>query len=144
MPILGNGVARARVRELQVHFLDTLLGSVLMRLAMMAMYGTLRPPTSPCCSPHKFPATWQTGCELAVLCPFSVKIRCGRCTLAADAHVEARRQARVIRRILLKMGGYEIACAFSANFPLASRFCATRVRPAVLAIVLHSLVALAQ
>jgi hypothetical protein len=102
-------------------FLYTLLGSVLMLLAIMAMYweaGTT--DIERCCA--DFPAEMQIWLWLAFFASFAVKMPMWPVhTWLPDAHVEAPTAGSVILAgILLKMGGYGFLRFSLPMFPLAS------------------------
>jgi NADH-quinone oxidoreductase subunit M len=128
-------------------FLYTLLGSVLMLLAMMAMYWHAETTDIPTLLTHKFPADMQWWLWLAFFASFAVKLPMWPVhTWLPDAHVEAPTAGSVILAgILLKMGGYGFLRFSLPMFPLASQDFAPFVFVlSVVAIVYTSLVALAQ
>jgi NADH-quinone oxidoreductase subunit M len=128
-------------------FLYTLLGSVLMLLAMIAMYWHAGTTDIPTLLTYKFPADMQWWLWLAFFASFAVKLPMWPVhTWLPDAHVEAPTAGSVILAgILLKMGGYGFLRFSLAMFPLASRDFAPFVFAlSVVAIVYTSLVALAQ
>jgi NADH-quinone oxidoreductase subunit M len=128
-------------------FLYTLLGSVLMLLAMMAMYWHAQTTDIPTLLTHKFPTDMQWWLWLAFFASFAVKLPMWPVhTWLPDAHVEAPTAGSVILAgILLKMGGYGFLRFSLPMFPLASQDFAPFVFAlSVVAIIYTSLVALAQ
>jgi NADH-quinone oxidoreductase subunit M len=146
--IIGVWGGPRRVYASFKFFLFTLLGSVLMLLAIMAMYwhaGTtniaeiLQNPT--------FPVDMQTWLWLAFFASFAVKLPMWPVhTWLPDAHVEAPTAGSVIlAAILLKMGGYGFLRFSLPMFPSASEMFAPLVFVmSVVAIIYTSLVALRQ
>jgi len=128
-------------------FLYTLLGSVLMLLAMIAMYWHAETTDIPTLLTYKFPTDMQWWLWLAFFASFAVKLPMWPVhTWLPDAHVEAPTAGSVILAgILLKMGGYGFLRFSLPMFPLASQVFAPLVFAlSVVAIVYTSLVALAQ
>lgn len=129
-------------------FLYTLLGSVLMLLAMIAMYlssGTSSIPEIIATQP--FGADIQNWLWLAFFASFAVKMPMWPVhTWLPDAHVEAPTAGSVILAgVLLKMGGYGFLRFSIPMFPLASDYFAPLVFTlSVVAIIYTSLVALVQ
>ena len=146
--IIGVWGGPRRVYASFKFFLYTLLGSVLMLLALMAMYwqaGTTDIPTL--LEPGKFPPNMQVWLWLAFFASFAVKMPMWPVhTWLPDAHVEAPTAGSVILAgILLKMGGYGFLRFSLPMFPLASETLAPLVFAlSVIAIIYTSLVALAQ
>ena len=146
--IIGVWGGKNRIYASFKFFLYTLLGSVLMLVAIMAMYwqaGTsdiaeiLKNPT--------FSAQMQTWLWLAFFASFAVKMPMWPVhTWLPDAHVEAPTAGSVIlAAILLKMGGYGFLRFSLPMFPLASDYFAPFVFTlSVIAIIYTSLVALRQ
>jgi NADH-quinone oxidoreductase subunit M len=128
-------------------FLYTLLGSVLMLLAMMAMYWHAGTTDIPTLLNTTFPKSMQTWLWLAFFASFAVKMPMWPVhTWLPDAHVEAPTAGSVIlAAILLKMGGYGFLRFSLPMFPAASADFAPLVFwMSAIAIIYTSLVALAQ
>ncbi|MGQ0742341.1 MAG: NADH-quinone oxidoreductase subunit M [Alphaproteobacteria bacterium] len=128
--------------------LYTLLGSVLMLVAIMAMY--LHSGTTDIATLYNhsnFPASMQTWLWLAFFASFAVKLPMWPVhTWLPDAHVEAPTAGSVILAgILLKMGGYGFLRFSVPMFPDASEMFAPLIFTlSLIAIVYTSFVALAQ
>src|SRR5499427_6247320 len=105
--IIGVWGGPRRVYASFKFFLYTLLGSVLMLLAIMAMYWSAGTTEIPVLLHHEFPHSLQTWVWLAFFAPFAVKLPMWPVhTWLPDAHVEAPTAGSVIlAAILLKMGG---------------------------------------
>jgi NADH-quinone oxidoreductase subunit M len=145
--IIGIWGGKRRVYASYKFFLYTLLGSVLMLLALMAMYWHAGTTDIPTLLTHKFPAGMQTWLWLAFFASFAVKMPMWPVhTWLPDAHVEAPTAGSVILAgILLKMGGYGFIRFSIPMFPDASAMFAPMVFAlSVIAIVYTSLVALMQ
>jgi NADH-quinone oxidoreductase subunit M len=148
--IIGVWGGNRRVYASFKFFLYTLLGSVLMLLAMFAMFstaGTADIPTLIEVGASKFSREMQWWLFLAFLASFAVKMPMWPVhTWLPDAHVEAPTAGSVILAgILLKMGGYGFLRFSLPMFPIASQELAPFVFTlSVIAIVYTSLVALAQ
>ncbi|MDX2202581.1 MAG: NADH-quinone oxidoreductase subunit M [Hyphomicrobiaceae bacterium] len=145
--IIGVWGGKRRVYASFKFFLYTLLGSVLMLLAMMAMYWQAGTTDITVLLAHKFPADMQTWLWLAFFASFAVKMPMWPVhTWLPDAHVEAPTAGSVILAgILLKMGGYGFLRFSVPMFPQASADFAPMVFTlSVVAIIYTSLVALAQ
>ena len=128
-------------------FLYTLIGSVLMLLALMAMYWQAGTTDIPTLMNHQFAAEMQTWLWLAFFASFAVKVPMWPVhTWLPDAHVEAPTAGSVILAgILLKMGGYGFLRFSLPMFPLASEYFTTMIFVlSCIAIVYTSLVALMQ
>jgi NADH-quinone oxidoreductase subunit M len=145
--IIGVWGGKRRVYASFKFFLYTLLGSVLMLLAIMAMYWQAGTSDIPTLMAHKFPASMQFWLWLAFFASFAVKMPMWPVhTWLPDAHVEAPTAGSVIlAAILLKMGGYGFLRFSLPMFPLASADLAPLVfAMSCIAIVYTSLVALMQ
>jgi NADH-quinone oxidoreductase subunit M len=145
--IIGVWGGARRVYASFKFFLYTLLGSVLMLLAMMAMYWHAGTTDIPTLLTHKFPYDMQWWLWLAFFASFAVKMPMWPVhTWLPDAHVEAPTAGSVILAgILLKMGGYGFLRFSLPMFPLASHELAPIIFTlSVVAIIYTSLVALMQ
>src|SRR3954463_12715719 len=147
--IIGVWGGARRVYATFKFFLYTLLGSVLMLLAIMAIY--LQTGTTDIVAlldgSHRIPANMQPWLWFAFLASFAVKLPMWPVhTWLPDAHVEAPTAGSVILAgILLKMGGYGFLRFSLPMFPLASeQFAPVIFALSLIAIVYTSLVALAQ
>ncbi len=128
-------------------FLYTLLGSVLMLIAVLAMYVDAGTADIPTLLTHNFPATMQTWLWLAFFASFAVKMPMWPVhTWLPDAHVEAPTAGSVILAgVLLKFGGYGFLRFSLPMFPLATMdFTPLIYTLSIIAIIYTSLVALAQ
>jgi len=147
--IIGVWGGQRRVYASFKFFLYTLLGSVLMLLAILAMYlqaGTTDIPTL-IEQDGLFPATMQFWLWIAFFASFAVKMPMWPVhTWLPDAHVEAPTAGSVILAgVLLKMGGYGFLRFSIPMFPLASADLAPLVFAlSVIAIIYTSMVAFAQ
>ena len=145
--IIGVWGGQQRVYASFKFFLYTLLGSVLMLLAMLAMYWHAGTTDIPTLMTTKFPPDMQWWLWLAFFASFAVKMPMWPVhTWLPDAHVEAPTAGSVIlAAILLKMGGYGFLRFSLPMFPLASQELAPLVFAlSIIAIVATSLVALVQ
>ena len=145
--IIGVWGGKRRVYASFKFFLYTLLGSVLMLLAIMAMYWEAGTTDIPTLLAYKFPPVMQNWLWFAFLASFAVKMPMWPVhTWLPDAHVEAPTAGSVILAgILLKMGGYGFLRFSIPMFPLASELFAPVIFVlSVVAIIYTSLVALAQ
>ncbi len=145
--IIGVWGGKRRVYASFKFFLYTLAGSVLMLLAIMAMFYQAGTTDIPTLLTHAFPAQMQTWLWLAFFASFAVKMPMWPVhTWLPDAHVEAPTAGSVILAgILLKMGGYGFLRFSLPMFPIASEMFAPLVFTlSVVAIIYTSLVALMQ
>ncbi|NTS29846.1 NADH dehydrogenase subunit M [Phyllobacterium sp. YR620] len=145
--IIGVWGGKRRVYASFKFFLYTLLGSVLMLLAIMAMYWQAGTTDIPTLLAYKFPASMQTWLWLAFFASFAVKMPMWPVhTWLPDAHVEAPTAASaILAGILLKLGGYGFIRFSLPMFPLASADFAPLIYTlSVVAIIYTSLVALMQ
>jgi NADH-quinone oxidoreductase subunit M len=145
--IIGVWGGPRRVYASFKFFLYTLLGSVLMLLAIMAMYWESGTTEIPALLHHGFPRGMQTWAWLAFFASFAVKLPMWPVhTWLPDAHVEAPTAGSVIlAAILLKMGGYGFLRFSLPMFPAASHDLAPLVFGlSVVAVIYTSLVALVQ
>jgi len=145
--IIGVWGGPRRVYASFKFFLYTLLGSVLMLLAIMALYWNAGTTDIPALMHTAVPRSLQTWAWLAFFASFAVKMPMWPVhTWLPDAHVEAPTAGSVIlASILLKMGGYGFLRFSLPMFPLASHDFAPLVFSlSVIAIIYTSLVALMQ
>jgi NADH-quinone oxidoreductase subunit M len=145
--IIGVWGGPRRVYASFKFFLYTLLGSVLMLLAIMAMYWQAGTTDIPTLMHHGFPLGLQKWAWFAFFASFAVKMPMWPVhTWLPDAHVEAPTAGSVIlAAILLKMGGYGFLRFSLPMFPAASADFAPLVFAlSVVAIIYTSLVALMQ
>lgn len=145
--IIGVWGGPRRVYASFKFFLYTLLGSVLMLIAILAMYWEAGTTDIPTLLSYHFPAGMQTWLWFAFFASFAVKMPMWPVhTWLPDAHVEAPTAGSVIlAAILLKMGGYGFLRFSIPMFPLASAELAPFIFTlSVVAIVYTSLVALMQ
>jgi NADH-quinone oxidoreductase subunit M len=145
--IIGIWGGPRRVYASFKFFLYTLLGSLLMLVAIMAMYGVAGTTDISVLLKTAFPASMQKWLWLAFFASFAVKIPMWPFhTWLPDAHVEAPTAGSVILAgILLKMGGYGFIRFSLPMFPDASAYFAPLIYAlSVIAIVYTSLVALVQ
>jgi NADH-quinone oxidoreductase subunit M len=145
--IIGVWGGPRRVYASLKFFLYTFLGSVLMLLAIMAMYWQAGTTDIPTLLHHPFPLTLQTWAWFAFLASFAVKMPMWPFhTWLPDAHVEAPTAGSVIlAAILLKLGGYGFLRFSLPMFPEATQHLAPLIYAmSVIAIVYTSLVALMQ
>ena len=145
--IIGIWGGKRRIYASFKFFLYTLLGSLLMLLAIMSMYGVAGTTDITVLLKTAFPASMQKWLWLAFFASFAVKMPMWPVhTWLPDAHVEAPTAGSVILAgILLKMGGYGFIRFSLPMFPDASQYFAPLVWTlSIIAIVYTSLVALVQ
>ncbi|HEX2020134.1 MAG TPA: NADH-quinone oxidoreductase subunit M [Aurantimonas sp.] len=145
--IIGVWGGKRRIYASYKFFLYTFLGSVLMLVAIMAMYWEAGTTSIPELLAHPFPASMQPWLWFAFFASFAVKMPMWPVhTWLPDAHVEAPTAGSVILAgILLKLGGYGFLRFSLPMFPLASADFAPFVFTlSVVAIIYTSLVALVQ
>ncbi|MGE5151268.1 MAG: NADH-quinone oxidoreductase subunit M, partial [Rhodospirillaceae bacterium] len=146
--IIGVWGGKRRVYAAFKFFLYTLLGSVLMLLAIIAIYwqaGTSDLPTV--LEKMQLSFQWQFWLWLAFFASFAVKVPMWPVhTWLPDAHVEAPTAGSVILAgVLLKMGGYGFIRFSVTLFPEATQYFAPLVFGlSVVAVIYTSLVALVQ
>jgi NADH-quinone oxidoreductase subunit M len=145
--IIGVWGGKRRVYASYKFFLYTLAGSVLMMLAIMAMYLSAGTTDITVLVTRPFPASMQMWLWFAFFASFAVKMPMWPVhTWLPDAHVEAPTAGSVLlAAVLLKMGGYGFLRFSLPMFPLASAELAPFIFTlSVVAIVYTSLVALVQ
>ena len=145
--IIGIWGGKRRVYAAFKFFLYTLLGSVLMLAAILAMIGIAHTSSIPELMTYKFAPALQTWLWLAFFASFAVKMPMWPVhTWLPDAHVEAPTAGSVILAgILLKMGGYGFLRFSLPMFPQASEYFTPLVFAlSVIAVVYTSLVAFRQ
>ena len=145
--IIGIWGGKRRVYAAYKFFLYTLLGSVLMLAAILAMIGIAHSSSVPELMQYKFAPWLQTWLWLAFFASFAVKMPMWPVhTWLPDAHVEAPTAGSVILAgILLKMGGYGFLRFSLPMFPAASMMFQPLVFTlSVIAIIYTSLVAFRQ
>ena len=128
-------------------FLFTLVGSVLMLLAILTMMFEAGTSDITALLTHDFPVTLQPWLWLAFFASFAVKMPMWPVhTWLPDAHVEAPTAGSVILAgVLLKFGGYGFLRFSLPMFPIASAdFTPLIFGLSIIAIIYTSLVALAQ
>src|SRR5580704_14396792 len=121
--IIGIWGGQRRVYAAFKFFLYTLLGSVLMLAAILAMIGISHTSSIPELMHYHFDPAVQTWLWLAFFASFAVKVPMWPVhTWLPDAHVEAPTAGSVILAgILLKMGGYGFLRFSLPMFPAASQ-----------------------
>jgi len=145
--IIGIWGGSARIQAAYKFFFYTFIGSVLMLLAMMAMYWDAGTTDIARLLAHQFPAGMQTWLWLAFFASLAVKMPMWPFhRWLPEAHVQAPTAGSVIlAAILLKLGGYGFLRFSLPMFPEASaQFANFIFLLSVAAIILTSLVALVQ
>jgi NADH-quinone oxidoreductase subunit M len=145
--IIGIWGGSNRIYSAFKFFLYTLLGSVLMMLAVIAVYFETGTTDIEVALTHAFPAGLQKWLWLAFFASFAVKVPMWPVhTWLPDAHVEAPTAGSVILAgILLKLGGYGFVRFSLPMFPLASSYFTPLIFAlSAIAVIYTSLVALAQ
>ena len=145
--IIGVWGGARRVYAAFKFFLYTLAGSVLMLLAILAMWFTAGTTDIPTLMETAFPRNMQFWLFLAFMASFAVKVPMWPVhTWLPDAHVEAPTAGSVILAgVLLKMGAYGYLRFSLPMLPQASAdFAPLIFALSVIAIVYTSLVAFAQ
>ena len=145
--IIGVWGGAGRVYAAFKFFLYTLAGSVLLLLALLAMYFEAGTTDIPTLLAYDFPAGMQTWLWLGLFASFAVKVPMWPVhTWLPDAHVEAPTGGSVILAgVLLKMGAYGFFRFSVPMLPEATEFFTPFVFTlSIVAIVYVSLVALAQ
>ncbi|HAV81788.1 MAG TPA: NADH-quinone oxidoreductase subunit M, partial [Erythrobacter sp.] len=145
--IIGVWGGDNRIYASYKFFLYTLLGSVLMLIAMLWMANEAGTTDIPTLLNYDFSPQAQTWLWLAFFASFAVKMPMWPVhTWLPDAHVQAPTAGSVVlAAILLKMGGYGFLRFSVPMFPVGSEVMAPLVLwLSVIAIVYTSLVALVQ
>ena len=145
--IIGVWGGPRRVYSAFKFFLFTLLGSVLMLVAIIAIYWITGTTDVTQIYELKIPKEYQNLLWLAFFSSFAVKMPMWPVhTWLPDAHVEAPTAGSVIlAAILLKMAGYGFLRFSLPMFPLASEFFTPLIFTlSIIAIIYTSLVALMQ
>lgn len=145
--IIGVWGGKNRVYAAYKFFLYTLLGSVLMLTAILAMASIAKTTSIPDLMNYHFDPKVQTWLWLAFFASFAVKMPMWPVhTWLPDAHVEAPTAGSVILAgILLKMGGYGFLRFSLPMLPDASHYFTPLIFTlSVIAIVYTSLVAFRQ
>jgi NADH-quinone oxidoreductase subunit M len=145
--IIGIWGGPRRVYASFKFFLYTFLGSVLMLLAIMALYWNAGTTDIPTLMHTAVPRSLQIWAWLAFFASFAVKMPMWPVhTWLPDAHVEAPTAGSVVlAAIMLKMGGYGFLRFSLPMFPDASAYFAPMVWTlSAIAIIYTSLVALMQ
>jgi NADH-quinone oxidoreductase subunit M len=145
--IIGVWGGPRRVYSAFKFFLFTLAGSVLMLLAVLAVYFDAGTTDIPVLMEHTFGADFQIWLWLAFFASFAVKVPMWPVhTWLPDAHVEAPTAGSVmLAGVLLKFGGYGFLRFSVPLFPLATDFFIPLIFTlSIVAVIYTSLVALAQ
>ena len=145
--IIGVWGGSRRVYAAFKFFLYTLLGSVLMLLAILTMYFQANTTDIPTLMGFGFSANLQNWLWLACFASFAVKVPMWPVhTWLPDAHVEAPTAGSVILAgVLLKMGAYGFLRFSIPIMPIASEFFTPLIFIlSIIAVIYTSLVALVQ
>jgi len=145
--LIGIWGGPRRVYSAFKFFLYTLLGSVLLLLAILAMYYVAGTTDIPTLMATDFPVDMQYWLWLGLFASFAVKVPMWPVhTWLPDAHVEAPTAASmVLAGVLLKYGAYGFIRFSLPMLPEASAFFTPLVFTlSVIAVIYTSLVALAQ
>jgi NADH-quinone oxidoreductase subunit M len=145
--IIGVWGGPRRVYAAFKFFLYTFLGSILMLLAVLAIYFQTGSTDIEVALTHGFPPDLQKWLWLAFFASFAVKVPMWPVhTWLPDAHVEAPTAGSVILAgILLKMGGYGFIRFSLPMFPAASVYFTPLIFAlSAIAVIYTSFVALAQ
>jgi NADH-quinone oxidoreductase subunit M len=145
--IIGIWGGVERIKASYKFFLYTLLGSVLMLIAMLYMVLTAHTTSIPVLMNFNFSAEAQTWLFLAFLASFAVKLPMWPVhTWLPDAHVQAPTAGSVILAgVLLKLGGYGFIRFSLPMFPQGSaEFIPLIFTLSGIAVIYTSLVALVQ
>jgi NADH-quinone oxidoreductase subunit M len=145
--IIGIWGGSNRVYASYKFFLYTLLGSVLMLIAMLWMVNEAGTSDIPALMAYDFPVGAQTWLWLAFFASFAVKMPMWPVhTWLPDAHVQAPTGGSIVlAAILLKMGGYGFIRFSLPMFPEASaQFVWLILGLSMAAIIITSLIALVQ
>jgi NADH-quinone oxidoreductase subunit M len=145
--IIGVWGGVERIYASYKFFLYTLLGSVLMLIAMLWMANDAGTTDIPTLMAYDFPVHAQTWLWLAFFASFAVKMPMWPVhTWLPDAHVQAPTAGSIILAgVLLKMGGYGFIRFSLPMFPEASaQFAWLIFALSMIAVVVTSLIALAQ
>ena len=145
--IIGIWGGADRIYASYKFFLYTLLGSVLMLIAMFWMVNEAGTTDIPTLMAYDFPPQAQTWLWLAFFASFAVKMPMWPVhTWLPDAHVQAPTAGSVILAgVLLKMGGYGFIRFALPMFPEASaQFAWLIFGLSMAAVILTSLIALVQ
>jgi NADH-quinone oxidoreductase subunit M len=145
--IIGIWGGQDRIYASYKFFLYTLLGSVLMLIAMLWMVNEAGTTDIPTLMAYDFDPTVQTWLWLAFFASFAVKMPMWPVhTWLPDAHVQAPTAGSVILAgVLLKMGGYGFIRFSLPMFPEASaQFAPLVFALSMIAVVVTSLIALVQ
>ncbi len=145
--IIGVWGGGRRVYSAFKFFLYTLTGSVLLLVALLAMYFQVGTTDIPALTQANFPREMQYWLWLGMFASFAVKVPMWPVhTWLPDAHVDAPTAGSVILAgVLLKMGGYGFLRFSLPMLPEASAYFTPMVYAlSVIAVIYTSLVALVQ